>query len=757
MYLDIFSTFLDSIRATLGGGTDLPAALTAGLERLVGQAQASAAWIYWLDGSSRALRRAAAAGAPANLPAEIDAPYEGWPCFARLALGGLHASELSTCACLASSGHGEAVHWSVPLRGSQGLVGVLTVVHERPPDAAAVDRQALDVLERGLGTLFELLRLHEETQVYATQTAFVALLARSLNERLDLQSILSLTLEQAVILLNATGGSIWLAGPGRRTLELASALSPSLRAQPDHLEWGHGLIGGIAARGALLHTGQPSAEPGFDPHDDLVDGSPDYTLLAVPLRHHDIVTGVVALYGAPWAPFARQDVALLEGVCALAASAIANAQLIRELRDGADQQRVFYEMSQQLAAGLDLRATLRRAIQWASSLVETESSLLWLARAVSASSLDPQRGPKGAGGASRDLELVAVQGFGPPTDRGVTMSFGQGVTGGAAAQLQPLIVNEPQSDARIDLRSFEAMGVRPHNLLGVPMIYQGELIGVLTFVNKVGGPFNGSDLQLLSTAGEMIALAVGNARLHTQTVSLLEERERLQEQMLQRERLVALGRLTAGLSHEINNPMQAIRGALTLALEELDSPADVEHYVRLSLQESERVVQLISRLRQIYRPENHVPERLDLNALLHEVQAVSRKELARGSVRLRMEPAARPLFVRAIANQLQLVLLNFVLNLGEAIGAAGGGELGVRLSAHEALARIELATDAPIVIPASLQQMCTPVASEDDLDNSFGSALNYAIIVALGGAPRLERQGRRTLCYIDLPLLREDA
>jgi nitrogen-specific signal transduction histidine kinase len=590
-------------------------------------------------------------------------------------------------------------------------VGVLTVVYDRPQDVAAVDRAALDVLERALGTLFELVRLHEETQVYATQTAFVAMLARTLNERLDLQSILSLTLEQSVILLNATGGSIWLAGHDGRALELASALSPSLRAQRERLEWGQGLIGRVAMRGALLHTAHPSAEPGFDPQVDQVDGT---AVRAVAVCR----CGIAMWSSASWRFTVRRGRSLRvrtsrcwRACGALAAAAIANAQMIRELRDGADQQRVFYEMSQQLAAGLDLRATLRRAIQWASSLVETEASLLWLARA--------------GADAPRELELVGIQGFDLPPGLMLNMPFGHGVTGRVAESLHPLIVNDAAQNALIDLSTFAKMGADPRSLLAVPMIYQNELIGVLTFMNKVGGAFSESDLRLLSTAGEMIALAVGNARLHTQTVGLLQERERLQEQMLQRERLVALGRLTAGLSHEINNPMQAIRGALTLALEELDSPADVEHYVRLSLHESERVVQLVSRLRQIYRPENNVPERIDLNALLQEVQAISRKELARGNVRLRSEPAAQVLCVHAIANQLHLVLLNFVLNLGEAIGAAGGGELSVRLSAHEALGCIELATDTPITIPASLQQMCTASSEDDRQQLRLGAQLRH--------------------------------
>ncbi len=103
-------------------------------------------------------------------------------------------------------------------------------------------------------------------------------------------------------------------------------------------------------------------------------------------------------------------------------------------------------------------------------------------------------------------------------------------------------------------------------------------------------------------------------------------------------RLAAIGRLTASLVHEINNPMQTIQGALTLALENPRDAAEVDSYLRVSLQESERVVRIADRIRAIYSPSPHSPQVTDVNRAVEEAAATALKELVRQKVRLTSRP-----------------------------------------------------------------------------------------------------------------------
>jgi nitrogen-specific signal transduction histidine kinase len=285
------------------------------------------------------------------------------------------------------------------------------------------------------------------------------------------------------------------------------------------------------------------------------------------------------------------------------------------------------------------------------------------------------------------------------------------------------------------------------------MVYHDQTIGVICLLNKIGSSFTEADLTLLSTVIDMVAVAVGNARLHTRTLKLMAEKERLSKQILQSERLATMGRLTASLSHEINNPMQAIQGALTLALEELNNPAEVDMYIRMSLQESDRVVKLINRLRQIYRPQAERPESLDLNRLLQEAVAIARKEIKRQKISLHVDLAPQLPPLTVIANQIHLVFLSLILNLSDAIGSAGGGPLHIRSDRTTETIRIEFSTKASILTLTDWNLLFKAEPAQDELNNSLGLSLSYDIIAAHGGSIHLKQTGSDVVCRLEFSLL----
>ncbi len=161
-----------------------------------------------------------------------------------------------------------------------------------------------------------------------------------------------------------------------------------------------------------------------------------------------------------------------------------------------------------------------------------------------------------------------------------------------------------------------------------------------------------------------------------------------------------VGRLAASLFHEINNPMQAIRGALSLSLEELDDPEALRDYLELSLQESEKVVQLIERVRHIYYSPESTATTFDLNYLLRECSALSRKYLSRFRVNLGFQLTDEPLPLTAVFGELSLAFLCFVMQITDEIGANGGGELEIYSTAVlPSFAQVQFTTSS-IRLPA---------------------------------------------------------
>ncbi len=619
---------------------------------------------------------------------------------------------------------------SLPLLGEQRHMGILRLEYEHPIALTPAERQTIDTVVAIIGHLLEVSSLQEESQFYATQIAFLILIAKMLAEQSEMNEILSLTLEHAVSLLNASTGDIWLYSSSGEQLESASSLSASVTYHPhSNIPVDRGILGWVVTQRKPAHLDALADAPQFDADVDEALLNNGRFLLAIPL-HHQKVLGAIVLQSHAH-PFSKQDVMLLEGIASLLASAVANAMKVEELRDYTAQQQALYEMSHQIAGGLDLQNTLNRTLGWAVRLVNIEIGLLWI--------ID-------AGG--NHLRLSASHGLTDLPEEEILIDGC--ILGDFLKTAHPVTINDPKNDARYAHRLEKRIGFIPHNLLSVPLIYQGKPIGYLCLLNKIGTDFDKTDADLLATATEMITLAIGNARLHAKTIALMDERERLYKQALQSERLATVGRLTASLAHEINNPMQAIKGAMALALEELDDPVSLREYLELAIDQADRVATLVDRMRQIYQPHTDAPEAVDLNHVLQETITVARKEMRRQNTTLEISLLPDLPVVWASANQLHLVFLNTLLNLGDMIGKHGGGKLFIRTYATPSVVRIEFTTAVSLIPIASLTKLLHGEAPEE---MGFGLSLSRDTIIAHGGTLDLIEHDEQVTFRIELPTL----
>jgi len=481
----------------------------------------------------------------------------------------------------------------------------------------------------------------------------------------------------------------------------------------------------------------------FDPLLDGLDDLHPYTLLAVPLQYRDTVVGMLSLYARSPRHFSPQDVVLLESIASLTASAIIHVQLMGKLRDYGRQKTVLYEMGQQISTTLNLSITLRRTLQWTARLTGTELGLLWLVES------EQER---------RLLRLAAVMGVHLPPEQEIFFTPEQDRSASALQKGEAVLFNTLSGDTHADSTLRRLLHPPPRNLIAAPIIYREQTIGLIELFDKSSGSFTEEDRSLLTTALKMAALAIGNAYLHNRTLNLLNERHHLQRQIIQSERLATLGRLTAALAHEINNPMQAIQGALMLALEELDNPAELQTYLNLGLEEAQRVIDLVHRMRQIYRPAPTQPERLDVNQVLRSALSLARKELKRRNVTPRTDLSPDLPRTTAAADQLHLVFLSLLLNLGEAIGEEGG-DLHIRTRA-DADADAILITFAADVTPSSADRL-TPLISPAsaptlplETNLSFGLSFSRDLIAAHSGHLDVKLEDGHVVCAIHLPIQR---
>jgi len=151
-----------------------------------------------------------------------------------------------------------------------------------------------------------------------------------------------------------------------------------------------------------------------------------------------------------------------------------------------------------------------------------------------------------------------------------------------------------------------------HAVLGVPLLKQQTVVGALevTFDNPAR-TITQRDVRLAELFAAQAVLAIENIRLHETAQLQYQQLQESQSQLVQAEKMAALGRLTAAIAHEINNPLQAVQSCLTLIQDELAAELksiELDELVTLADEEIQRIAGLIQRLRKFYHPTFNMPQ-----------------------------------------------------------------------------------------------------------------------------------------------------
>jgi PAS domain S-box-containing protein len=222
---------------------------------------------------------------------------------------------------------------------------------------------------------------------------------------------------------------------------------------------------------------------------------------------------------------------------------------------------------------------------------------------------------------------------------------------------------------------------------------------------RAKGNANRDDLHHRTRTGAVIPIFInsgvieyGDQRFIQQICVDMSDRQRLEDQLIQSEKMAAIGQLAAGIAHEIRNPLAIIMNALYDLSEIVDADdPEVREDLRIAKEEMDRVQTIINSLLEFSRDSGGVIETVDINDLLRKTLLLMNKYLQNSDVRVVTElddigPCA------ANQNALRQIFLNLITNAVQAM--PHGGELTVRTSrAPEQRVRLEF-SDTGIGIPA---------------------------------------------------------
>ncbi len=214
----------------------------------------------------------------------------------------------------------------------------------------------------------------------------------------------------------------------------------------------------------------------------------------------------------------------------------------------------------------------------------------------------------------------------------------------------------------------------------------------------------------------------------------LRERRTLEQRLRHAERLSDLGRLTAGVAHEINNPLEGIANYLALLDRSGDDAERRSRYLEMVRQGFDRVRTIVRDLLTFAQPRQPRRERLDLPAVLEDVERIAQYDRGLKGITLENEfPRSLP-EVWGDRVGLEQVFLNLILNAGQAM--RGAGTLHVRLERVEDGIQIELADTGPGIAPEALERLFDPFFTTRPEGTGLGLAISFGIIGAHGGEIR---------------------
>ena len=329
---------------------------------------------------------------------------------------------------------------------------------------------------------------------------------------------------------------------------------------------------------------------------------------------------------------------------------------------------------------------------------------------------------------------------------------GEGIIGHVVQSGKPMLVNDVERDPHFLASVDEEAGFSPRAILCVPLTIYDRVIGAIKVTNKLDGAFTEQDTELLLAMAASVAAAVENAGLYGELADFANELERSQAQLVQAEKMAAIGRLAASIAHEINNPLQAIHNSLHLSTHGgLDDETRLG-YLGMAQNEVQRLIEIVQRMLDYYRPSRGGMVPSDVNQIVENALALAQKRLQHAGVCVHSNLSPTVPRVPAVPDQITQVFLNLIINAVDAMPAGGDLSLGSALSEDGSWVTVSFRDSGHGLSPEQIEHLFEPFYTTKPSGTGLGLAISYGIVERHGGAIEVSSQpGHSTTFVVRLP------
>src|SRR5882757_2945622 len=340
---------------------------------------------------------------------------------------------------------------------------------------------------------------------------------------------------------------------------------------------------------------------------DDAESDPEYTfgsfqrrigmrsMLGVPLMREGAAIGLLLIFRKRVQPFTKQHVDLATTFADQAVIAIENVRLFDEVQ--AKTRDLTESLQQQTATADVLKVISRSAFDLQTVLDTLVESAARLCEADEGKIFQPRESGYGLAANCGIIEPEVknnLQKFPFVPERGTAV-------GRTLLEGRTIHIHDIQADPQYSFPAGRESKVR--TMLSVPLLREGVPIGVFVLTRHIIQPFSEKQIELATTFADQALIAIENVRLFDQVQERtrelsqsLDELRTAQDRLVQTEKLASLGQLTAGIAHEIKNPLNfvnnfaALSAELTDELNDVLKPASINEKIRNEVDELTRLL-----------------------------------------------------------------------------------------------------------------------------------------------------------------------
>jgi two-component system, NtrC family, sensor kinase len=298
-------------------------------------------------------------------------------------------------------------------------------------------------------------------------------------------------------------------------------------------------------------------------------------------------------------------------------------------------------------------------------------------------------------------------------------------------------------DIRLVIKRLESM----ESEVCIPLMSRDHLIGIINLGHKRSGDmYSHEDLDLLTHFAAQASIALENARLY-------QEMQRTQQLMRRSDRMASLGSLTAGLAHEIRNPLVAVKTFLDLLPERYKDKEFRVDFLKLTSSELDRITNLVSELLNFAKPTKPKFRKTDVNQVIEEIIPLIQVEATKRDIAIETNLLETPKAMLD-ADQMKQVFLNIFLNAIEAIKDHGRISItsrDIQKNGSEYV-QVEIADTGKGIPKRIMEQIFDPFFTTKEKGAGLGLAITHQIVQDHHGTIEVESMPKKgTTFFINIP------